>query len=49
MSKSLHKAFDLRLIGYYRELIDLDQKQAEEILYASDRFVEAVEEYLETI
>jgi uncharacterized protein (UPF0332 family) len=46
MSKAIHKAFDLRQIGDYRELIELDQKLAEEVLFSSDQFVEAVEKYL---
>jgi uncharacterized protein (UPF0332 family) len=46
MSKALHKAFDLRQIGDYRELLELDQEQAEEVLHSADRFVEAVEAHL---
>jgi uncharacterized protein (UPF0332 family) len=46
MSKAIHKAFDLRQIGDYRELIELDQKLAEEVLFSSDQFVESVEKYL---
>lgn len=46
MSKALHKAFDLRQMGDYRELIDLDQEQAKEILRSADRFVETVVKYL---
>jgi uncharacterized protein (UPF0332 family) len=46
MSKALHKAFDLRQMGDYRELIDLDQEQAKEILRSADQFVETVVKYL---
>jgi len=48
MSKALHKAFDLRQIGDYRELIELNQEQAQEILCSADQFVDAVEAYLST-
>lgn len=46
MSKALHKAFDLRQIGDYRELLEFDEKQAEEILNSADQFVEAVDTHL---
>ncbi len=46
MSKDLHKAFGLRQIGDYRELIVLDREQEEEILRSADQFVEAVEKHL---
>lgn len=46
MSKAIHKAFDLRQIGDYRELIELDQEQAEEVLFSSDQFIETIEKYL---
>ena len=45
MSKALHKAFDLRQIGDYRELIEFDEEQAQEIIDLTDQFVEKVEEY----
>ena len=45
MSKALHKAFDLRQIGDYRELIELDEAQAQEIIDLTDQFVEMVENY----
>ena len=45
MSKALHKAFDLRQIGDYRELIELDEAQAQEIIDLTDQFVEMVEKY----
>lgn len=48
MSKAIHKAFDLRQIGDYRELIELDQEQTREVLRSSDLFVEAIEKYLTT-
>lgn len=46
MSKVLHRAFDLRQIGDYRELLTLDEAQAEEILDAAKVFVHAVEQFL---
>jgi len=46
MSKTLHRAFDLRQIGDYRELLELDKAQAEEILLAARKFVSAVEQFL---
>jgi uncharacterized protein (UPF0332 family) len=45
MSKALHKAFDLRQIGDYRELIELDEAQAQETIDLTDQFVEMVEKY----
>ncbi len=48
ISKALHKAFDLRQIGDYRELLDLDRSQAEESLAAAKEFFQAVEHYLES-
>jgi uncharacterized protein (UPF0332 family) len=45
-SKAIHKAFDLRQIGDYRELIDLNQEQAIEVLNAADQFLKAVQNYL---
>ncbi|PJH75836.1 MAG: DNA-binding protein [Anaerolineae bacterium CG_4_9_14_0_8_um_filter_58_9] len=46
MSKTLHRAFDLRQIGDYRELLTLDDTQAEEILGAAKVFVHTVEQFL---
>ena len=46
MSKAIHKAFDLRQIGDYRELIELDQEQAEDVLHSAEQFLGAVEKYL---
>jgi uncharacterized protein (UPF0332 family) len=48
-SRALHKAFDLRQMGDYRELIDLNQEQAEEILQSAEHFIQAVTEYLAAI
>ena len=45
MSKAIHKAFDLRQIGDYRELIELDKKQAQEIIDLTEHFVENVEKF----
>ena len=47
MSKAIHKAFDLRQIGDYRELISLDIKRAEELLRLANIFVEKVEHYFQ--
>lgn len=46
MSKWLHKAFDLRQIGDYRELIVLTGEQAEEVLQWAKDFVAQVEAFL---
>jgi len=46
ISKALHRAFDLRQIGDYRELLAVERDQAEEILSTSERFVRDVDEYL---
>jgi uncharacterized protein (UPF0332 family) len=45
-SKAIHKAFDLRQIGDYRELIELDQEQAEDVLHSAEQFLGIVEKYL---
>jgi len=49
MSQAMHKAFDLRQIGDYRELISLDREQAAETLREADHFVETVERYLRKV
>jgi uncharacterized protein (UPF0332 family) len=43
MNKAIHKAFDLRQIGDYRELIELGQELAEDVLFSSDQFIETIE------
>ncbi len=48
MSKALHKAFDMRQIGDYRELYQLDREQAKEVLHSADKFIEAVDKFLTT-
>jgi uncharacterized protein (UPF0332 family) len=48
MRKAFHKAFDLRQFGDYRELIELDQEQAQEVIDSAEQFVGAVEVYLST-
>jgi uncharacterized protein (UPF0332 family) len=45
MSKAFHKAFDLRQISDYRELFELDQDQAEEVLQSARQFVESIMRY----
>jgi uncharacterized protein (UPF0332 family) len=47
ISKALHRAFDYRQIGDYRELLNIDKKQAEEILSSAAQFVETVKTYLQ--
>ena len=46
MSKALHKAFDLRQIGDYRELIEINIAQAEEVYRMAEQFLKEVENYL---
>lgn len=46
MSKWLHRAFDLRQIGDYRELMVLTGEQARETLQWADNFVAQVEAFL---
>jgi uncharacterized protein (UPF0332 family) len=47
MSKAIHKAFELRQIGDYRELATLDEEQATEVLTMADEFVYKVGQFLE--
>jgi uncharacterized protein (UPF0332 family) len=46
LSKAIHKAFDLRQVGDYREMIVLDGEQTHEILQSADRFVATLDQYL---
>lgn len=46
MSKAFHKAFDLRQIGDYRELFQVDREQAEEVLHSAEQFIEVVDKFL---
>lgn len=46
MSKWLHKAFDLRQIGDYRELVSLTEEQAKEVVQWAEDFVRQAEEFL---
>lgn len=46
MSKAIHKAFELRQIGDYRELATLDEEQATEILTLADEFVDKAYRFL---
>ena len=46
MSKAIHKAFELRQIGDYRELATLDEEQATEILTLADEFVDKAHQFL---
>ena len=45
MSKAIHKAFELRQIGDYRELATLDEEQTTEILTLADEFVDKVDQF----
>ena len=47
MSKAIHKGFDLRQIGDYRELATLDKEHVTEILTLADEFVEKVIQYFQ--
>jgi uncharacterized protein (UPF0332 family) len=46
-SKMLHRAFDYRQIGDYRELLHVDIVQAEETLQSAEQFVRVVENYFQ--
>lgn len=46
MSKVIHKAFNLRQTSDYRELIEIDRKDAEEILNSAREFVAKAKHYL---
>ena len=46
MSAMLHHAFDMRLTGDYRELLEISKEQATEILNSATQFVKSIEEKL---
>lgn len=46
LSHIMHRAFDLRQIGDYREMLTLSREQAAEILDDALTFIQAVERYL---
>ena len=46
MSEMLHRAFDMRLTGDYREMLKIDKEQAAEILDSAVEFVKSIEEKL---
>jgi len=46
MSRALHKAFELRQIGDYRELVTLTEKQADDVLQNARDFVRQTEQFL---
>jgi uncharacterized protein (UPF0332 family) len=46
MSKAIHKAYELRQMGDYRELIEFSPDQAQETLQSAEAFVRSVENYL---
>jgi uncharacterized protein (UPF0332 family) len=46
MSAMLHHAFDMRLTGDYRELLEISKEQAAEILNSAIKFVKSIEEQL---
>jgi hypothetical protein len=45
MSKAIHKAFDLRQMGDYREFVDLSREDAEETINSAERFLKEVRRY----
>lgn len=45
LSRALHRAFDFRQIGDYREMFEVTQQQADEILRDAERFVQAIAAY----
>lgn len=47
LGKNLNNAFDIRLIGDYEILEDIEKNQAEELLKEGKEFVRKIEEYLE--
>ena len=47
MSKWFHKAFDLRQIGDYRELVTLSVEQVDEVVRWAGEFVAEAERFLE--
>lgn len=46
MSAMLHHAFDMRLTGDYRELLEISKEQAAELLNSAIKFVKSIEEQL---
>lgn len=46
MSRWLHKAFDLRQVGDYRELVVLSEEQVQEVTQWAQEFVSQVEAFL---
>ncbi len=45
-SRLFHRAFELRQMGDYRDLLELDEQQVDELLAGARRFVAAVESTL---
>jgi len=45
MSKAIHKVFDLRQMGDYREFVTLEEDQVKEVLDLADGFVDEVERF----
>jgi uncharacterized protein (UPF0332 family) len=46
MSAMLHHAFDMRLTGDYRELLEISKEQAAELLNSAINFIKSIEEQL---
>ena len=46
MSAMLHYAFDMRLTGDYRELLEISKEQAGEVLNSAAKFVKSIAEQL---
>lgn len=49
LSCALHRAFDFRQIGDYREMFEVTQQQAYEILRDAERFVQTVTAYFSAL
>ena len=47
LSKALHRAFDYRQMGDYRELLNIARDQAAETLHTAQQFVRDIEIYLQ--
>jgi len=45
MSKAIHKVFDLRQMGDYREFVDLNREDAEETIKNAERFFKEAKGY----
>jgi len=48
MSKAIHKVFDLRQMGDYREFFTLNKEQVKEVLDLANSFVKTVKDFLKS-